>query len=460
MAISGTGFFVINNGTTNLYTRAGAFDVDANNFLVDPTTGFRVQRFGTVGEATATSPGFQVPGDSSIRIPFGTAVPGQQTRTVTLQGNLSATASGPLAQVLTSAQSFTSGGGTAATSSTTLNSLDDTQSPYGTGDTLTIQTSTASGTVTQTLAVGPTSTLGDVVNQINTQFAGAATASISGGNIVLTAANTGPNPQLGLAISDTSGNSGVGGWANHSMTTTTVGKVADTLNTSIQVFDTQGTPHTLSLTFTKQSTANTWNLTASIPASDGTMIANQVTGITFNTDGSFSQITGPSPTISFQINGLSAPQTIGFNMGTSHSFAGLTQFGGSSNAAAKNQDGFAPGFLASVAVGSDGVLNGVFTNGQTLPIAQLAIATFENPGGLNREGNNYFSLSSSSGLALVGPGLSGGRGSVEQGVLESSNVDVALEFTRLIIAQRGFQVNARTISTSNEILQDLVSVIR
>jgi flagellar hook protein FlgE len=459
MAISGTGFFVVNNGTTDLYTRAGAFDVDANNFLIDPTTGFRVQRFGTVGEATATTPGFQVPGDSSIRIPFGTAIPGQETRTVTLQGNLSATALGPLAQTLTSAQAFTSGG-SPATGSTLLNSLDDKQVNYGGTDSLRIQTTTASGTTTTTFGVGATTTLGNVVSQINTQFAGVATASIVNGNIVLTAANTGPNPQLNLVISDSPGNTGVGGWANHTMTTTTVGKTADTLNSSIQIFDTQGTAHTLTLTFVKQAAANTWNMTASIPTSDGTMTNNTVTGITFNPDGSFNQITGTNPFITFQINGLNVPQTIGFNFGTSRSFNGLTQFGGTSTAAAKNQDGFAPGFLSNVSVGSDGTLNGVFTNGQILPIAQLAIATFNNPAGLNRQGNNFFNLSSSSGLALLGPGLSGGRGSVQQGVLESSNVDVALEFTRLIIAQRGFQVNARTISTSNDILQDLVTIIR
>ena len=341
-----------------------------------------------------------------------------------------------------------------------MNSLDDKQVNYGGTDSLRIQTTTASGTTTTSLSVGATSTLGDVVNAINTQFAGAATASISNGNIVLTAANTGPNPQLNLVISDSPGNTGIGGWSNHTMTTTTVGKTADTLNTSIQVFDTQGTAHTLTLTFIKQAAANTWNMTASIPASDGTMTNNTVTGITFNPDGSFNQITGTNPFITFQINGLNVPQTIGFNFGTSRSFNGLTQFGGTSTAAAKNQDGFAPGFLSNVSVGSDGTLNGVFTNGQILPIAQLAIATFNNPAGLNREGNNYFNLSSSSGLALLGPGLSGGRGSVQQGVLESSNVDVALEFTRLIIAQRGFQVNARTISTSNDILQDLVTIIR
>ena len=95
-----------------------------------------------------------------------------------------------------------------------------------------------------------------------------------------------------------------------------------------------------------------------------------------------------------------------------------------------------------------------------LPIAQLAIAGFDNAGGLNREGNNYFSSSNNSGLPLIGAAVTGGRGSLQSGTLESSNVDVALEFTRLITAQRGFQVNARTITATDEVLQELSNLVR
>src|SRR5262249_32511555 len=155
-----------------------------------------------------------------------------------------------------------------------------------------------------------------------------------------------------------------------------------------------------------------------------------VNGITFNDNGSF---TGNPPTASmtFQITGLSAPQTVTFSLGNVNSFNGLTQFGGDSTATATNQNGFAPGFLTNVSFTRDGIVNGVFTNGRVVPIAQMAIASFANPGGLIREGNNLFSVSSESGGALIGPGGSGGRGLVVQGALEASNVDVALELTRL-----------------------------
>src|SRR5262249_34417260 len=97
--------------------------------------------------------------------------------------------------------------------------------------------------------------------------------------------------------------------------------------------------------------------------------------------------------------------------------------------------------------------------GRTIPIAQIAIASFANPAALLRVGGNYYALSTESGPALLGAGLSGGRGAVQQKTLESSNVDVALEFTRLIIAQRGFQVNARMITASDQILQELANIL-
>lgn len=137
----------------------------------------------------------------------------------------------------------------------------------------------------------------------------------------------------------------------------------------------------------------------------------------------------------------------------------MTQFGGDSSAAAVNQDGFASGYLTGLSFGQDGIINGNFSNGRSMPLAQLAIASFANPEALDRVGDNYYTQSNQSGDAVIGTAKTGGRGSVQQKVLESSNVDVALEFTRLIIAQRGFQVNARTITASDQILQELANLI-
>lgn len=467
MAIEGQGFFVVNNGVTDLYTRAGGFAVDENNFLVDPATGFHVQRFGTLGEGTSTSPAFQTSNNTSIKIPFGTGLPGQVTHTVTLQGNLSANAVGPKQQTLTSAQPFqdkTTGPGP-ATPATLLNNLTSNGAAYVVGDQIRITGTRTDGVAVNDLFnVDNTTTMANLISRLNTDFGPGAVASLDPtGNLVLQAVNTGPN-SLSMTIADrtTPPDTGSTSWALHTMTVTQLGKDGDTVNTAIQIYDPQGTAHNLTLTFQKQAN-DTWNLTGVIPPADGTVVDGSVQGITFNDNGSFLQVTGSGagdPFMTFQFNGISQPQTIGFNFGTQNGFNGLTQFGGGSSAAATSQDGFAAGFLTSISVGKGGVINGIFTNGQTLPVAQLAIANFTNPAGLNREGDNFYSLSSKSGVPLIGAGLTGGRGQVQQGTLESSNVDVALEFTRLIIAQRGFEVNARTITTSDQVLQDLTNIIR
>ncbi len=456
VALQGSGFFVANNGTQDVYTRAGAFGIDASGHLVDPATGYLIQRTGNVGEATATSPGFQTPGVDSISIPMGTGVAGKATANVTLSGNLSAQAAGPLAQTITSATPFLTSGGP-ATTATTLNSLTDNTTPYQVGDSLVLQGTTTSGTaVNATLAVGPTTTLGNVINAINTDFPG-STASLNGsGNLIVQAATTGPS-QLQVSIADSAGNVGATNWGSHALQVTTTGANGAVVNGAIQIYDTQGTVHTLSLTFQKQA-ANTWNMTASIPATDGTMVNGTVSGISFNPNGSFRQVSG-SGTISFTVNGLPTPQTIALNFGSANGFNGLTQFGGSSSAAATTQDGYAAGTLTSVSIAQDGTINGLFTNGQIFPLAQLAVAQFSNPEGLTRVGQNYYQQTINSGVPLVAGGQAGGAGSIQAGSLESSNVDVSQEFTQLITAQQAYEVNARSISIGSQVMQVLASII-
>jgi flagellar hook protein FlgE len=458
LAIQGNGFFVVNNGFQNLYTRAGSFAVDGQNFLVDPGTGFRVQRFGTLGEGSATSPAFQTTGSNDIQIPFGTAVPGQATTAVTFQGNLNANAVGPLAQVLTTGTPFKAGG-QPANANTLLNALDDhSAAPYQGTDAIRLQGTTTSGAaVNVTISVGPTTTLGNLVAAINANFPGSTASLDASGNLVITANATGPS-SLAVNISDVAGNVGTMAWSNHQFAVTTTGKNGDTVNSAIQVFDSQGTAHTLSLTFQKTA-ANTWNLTGSIPASAGTITAGAVQTITFNNDGSLRLVTGGAQ-MTFQFTGISTPQTISLNFGTPNRFNGLTQFGSPASAAAVSQDGSAAGFLTSVSVGKDGVVTGVFSNGKNLPLAQMAIANFSNPAGLNREGNNDFSQGAQSGVPQIGAGLSGGRGTVLQGTLEQSNVDIATEFTKLIIAQRSFEANARAVTVTDQVLQSLTQIIQ
>ena len=138
----------------------------------------------------------------------------------------------------------------------------------------------------------------------------------------------------------------------------------------------------------------------------------------------------------------------------------LTQFSGTNSLAATDQDGSAPGALQTFTISQEGVITGVFSNGRTQSIAQIAIATFSNPSGLEKLEGSMYRPSANSGLASVGIAGIAGRGSLAGGTLEMSNVDLAQEFTNLIVAQRGFQASTRVITASDEILSDLVNIRR
>ena len=138
----------------------------------------------------------------------------------------------------------------------------------------------------------------------------------------------------------------------------------------------------------------------------------------------------------------------------------LTGASGQNSVAALSQDGSAIGSLVSFSVAQDGLISGVFSNGRNQALGQIALAAFGNPSGLEKAGSSLYTSSVNSGEPVIGVAGEGGRGTLSGGTLEMSNVDLAAEFTNLIVAQRGFQANSRIISASDEILQDLVNLKR
>lgn len=216
--------------------------------------------------------------------------------------------------------------------------------------------------------------------------------------------------------------------------------------TSVQVYDSLGNPHNLTITFENTGT-NGWDWEATLDGSTATGTGN----ITFDANGSISS--SGTGTANFAIPGANA---ISLNI----DFSQLTQFGGNPTAYINFQDGYEAGSLDMVSTDSGGVLTGIFTNGQSKALAQIALATFSNPGGLLKEGGNLYQISNNSGLPNIGTADSGGRGSIAVGALEMSNVDLAQEFTNMIVTQRGFQANSRVITTSDEMLQDLINIKR
>lgn len=451
-ALDGDGFFVVNNGTNTYYSRAGAFSLDQSGYLVDPATGFHVTRFGTLGEGNTTDPGFQVAGDTRINVPIGTNIPGQATTEIELDGNLDSTAEGPLPQILASAFPFLVTGA-AATTTTLLNDLDTNSTDYILGDTLDISGTNADGSAfSTTLAVGPASTIGDIVNAVNGVVVGATATLDTDGSLILTADDTG-EASLSLLINDSSGNTGETDFVSHRMIQTQAGTLGETFTGVFDFFDLQGADHSLTFEFRKTGN-NTWDLAFTMNSLEGSISNGNFTSIVFNDDGSLnlSSFTN-NAVITANINGIATPQQIEITI------EDLTQIA-TDFEILPSQDGFAPSELVSVQVNSDGVLQGVTTNGQLLPVARLAVAKFSNSQGLTAVGNSYFENSLNSGQAQIGAATTGGRGAIRGGQLEGSNVDVAYEFTQLIVAQRGFSANARTISVADEVLEELTNIVR
>ena len=229
------------------------------------------------------------------------------------------------------------------------------------------------------------------------------------------------------------------------------------------VEDSVGAPHTLTLTFTKNFAAAPgqwdWAVTSSDPAIGSFTTATG--SVVFGTDGSIAS--GASQAIGIVYAspaGVTTPQSITLDFGTATNSTPMTGFAGSSSAALSRQDGLQSGTLQSFAIGSDGSITGFYSNGTSQTLGTIELATFNNPSGLLQAGQNHFRESAASGVASVGSVGSGGRGVLTPGSLEASNVDLAKEFTSMILAQTGFQANARTIQTTNEMLKELVNLTR
>lgn len=230
----------------------------------------------------------------------------------------------------------------------------------------------------------------------------------------------------------------------------------DTVVRNVQVFDSLGTARDIEVTFTKSATTNEWDWTAA--SSDPEI--DTVTGagtITFDTDGTV--LSGGLGNISVTfLAGIPASPIDPFVFDLD--FGDLSQLDSESDVAISNQDGYPRGTLEAFNIGANGVLNGVFSNGLTQVLGQVALATFANNGGLVRDGSNLFRESPGSGIAQIGTPGTGGRGQVSGGVLEGSNVDLGTEFSNMIVTQRGFQANARTITTADTLLQETVNLVR
>ncbi len=231
-------------------------------------------------------------------------------------------------------------------------------------------------------------------------------------------------------------------------------------DTSITIYDSLGSAHTLTMTFTRSEEANTWTWEVDIPFPARSFSGNSGT-VVFNNDGSLGswKFDSGGGSLTFD-SGTGSMMDIAFDVGEPGTFNGITQTESSTTTLAIDQDGSPMGVLESLDFLDDGSIQGVYSNGKLKTLAQILLAQFTNPQGLDAVGTSSYQANGSAGSPVIGlPGNTFGS-TVQSGYLEMSNTDLSEEFTNMIIAQRGFQASGKVITTSDEMLSDVINLKR
>ncbi|MDI7155920.1 flagellar hook protein FlgE [Leptospira santarosai] len=251
--------------------------------------------------------------------------------------------------------------------------------------------------------------------------------------------------------------------------------------TTIKTFDDQGIQREFKMEFYKVRD-NTWK--ARLSMTDATQLSADVSGtggqntqlpentelefgftpdgkLVYVSDGVDSMNSGKlNAKVSFRIAGNPAVQSFDLNLGEAGMVDGITQFSSDFTSKAVKQDGYTMGYLESFSIDNSGTITGVFSNGVRQPLARIATAVFNNPAGLDKAGDTMFAYSMNSGEPNIGEAGVQGRGKINAGLLEMSNVDLSDQFTDMIVTQRGFQANSRTITTSDQMIQEVLGLKR
>lgn len=453
LGIQGSGFFILSDGESNYYTRAGAFDFDRDGNLVNLSNGCKVQGYmadekGELGKVL-----------EDITIDFQQRLPAKATTQASFVGNLNSEVEP-----------------TYAASTTLLTKLfDEDGNPMNlhVGDTIQFSGSVG-GTDISTVpdnsyTITENSSLSDLAYALQK-----AIREASGGNETVMVKDDGSLQVTAdsLAITDLAMSSGktefdsfgnIGDIAAGGQASTEKSRSAD-YTTFVTTYDSLGTARIMTFLFAKDTEAgvsNTWNWQAIVPYVSGNPPTGDSGSLVFNPDGSLASVSTTQVTFDPDGAGVGADEMkVYLDFGTINKFNGLTQFAADFSATLKEQNGYPSGNLDDIAIDDAGVITGIFTNGINRTLAQVALASFPNPEGLSKVGDNLYQQTLNSGAVQIGAPGTGTRGIISPSSLEMSNVDLAKSFTEIIIAQRGFQVNARVITAADQILQELVNLKR
>ncbi|HEX4031317.1 MAG TPA: flagellar hook protein FlgE [Terracidiphilus sp.] len=239
--------------------------------------------------------------------------------------------------------------------------------------------------------------------------------------------------------------------------------VGATFSTPLTVYDSLGASHVLTVQYTNTA-ANTWSYNVTVPGADvGSASTSQTVGsgtLTFDSSG---QLTSPSsPITGINISGLAdgaANMNLTWNLAGSGGASTLTQQDSVSATSATTQNGYGVGVLTGYSVLPDGTVQGQFSNNQTMALGQVAVAGFANPQGLTQLGNNELQATFASGSPVIGQAGAGGNGTITGGAVEESNVSLSTEFANMIVAQQGYEANAKVLTTMDQVSQATIQLI-
>lgn len=456
LAVSGQGFFRLNDGGVTAYSRSGNFGVDNSGFIVNSgnqrLTGYLADSTGTITGAL---------GD--IQLDTSDIAP-QETTTLGYGVNLNASATTPAAPVTSSIITLGSAGANpdldTATSPLSI-ALPQLVDNYGqlvtTGALQFTDTGVNTWNVTLTGTGGTSTTVAMIVGTTN--------------SITLTWDPDGAGTQTSVPITidvsavteNTGGGNDITAAGNGALQGAFDVTDASTFNnsTSLTVFDSLGDSHLATTYYRKTGIPNQWETYLFV---DGIQsLGAQTNGsdlLQYSSAGALSTINGTSVPPSSLTSATFSPGGGAANMTLTMDYSDSSQYGGGFNVNSLVQDGFATGRLSGIDIDSTGVILARFTNGQSRTLAQVALANFSNAQGLTQLGDSNWAESFESGAALVGAPGSSSLGLLESGALEGSNVDLTEQLVGMITAQRNFQANAQVISTADTITQAIINIRR
>lgn len=429
LAVQGNGFFVYTNGQETRYSREGSLEIDADGYLVNNSTGMRITGWMIAPGSTAAVDTNQPATSMQISLD---ATMARATNNASLGGNLDSGLALPVSAAAHTLNVTNFGAGmTGALSAATSPEL-------ATGTYHVVVTTTGTGPFNYSAQLLDSSNNSVGAAIVGPYAAAPATPTIdflNGVSVTL--------PTLPATAASGDVLTGTAFTYTHSVTAA----VGETKDTTIAVYDSLGASHTPNIRFQRTSNPLVWDWSVTAPAGstgNGTL--------SFTSDGRYNGSTIATPVV---IPGSVGADNINLNIDLSK----LTMLSADTTLSPRNQDGLAAGSVSELyGAPNTGEMYLVYSNGLKQLVGQLALAHFTNPSGLLRAGGNQFKIGLNSGEPQIGTANTGGRGAITSGYLEASNVDMAQEFTNMILAQRSFQASTRVITTSDQILQELVNL--